>query len=243
MKKLSFRTIRADETECRVQSVSQYGVQLLIYKDARVDQNILDETVGVMGWQKSYELIDGQLFCTISIWDEEKNMWISKQDVGIESHTQKEKGRASDAQKRSAFCFGIGRELYTAPRIYINAKDCRIEKDKNGKWICKDYFEVSEMEVTDGKITKLSIKNTNTGEIVFTRSYSKKSEPKKRATKIDAPELATQEEKDLLKEIAHKAGYTMKQVLDEIGFVPGSKMTKVQHGHALRFLGEVTNEK
>ncbi|NOW12590.1 hypothetical protein B0H35_000004 [Clostridium acetobutylicum] len=46
-------------------------------------------------------------------------MWISKQDVGTESNTEKEKGQASDSFKRACFNFGIGRELYTSPFIWI----------------------------------------------------------------------------------------------------------------------------
>ena len=112
-----FRTLTADEIEVRVGTVSKGKVSLLLYKDARCDMAILDETVGPLNWQKSYQLIDGQLFCTIDIWDEDKKQWISKQDVGVESNTEAEKGRASDAQKRAAVAAGIGRELYTAPRI------------------------------------------------------------------------------------------------------------------------------
>ena len=141
---LNFRTLKANEIDCRVSQIDKSWLTLLLYKDARVDMDILDETMGVMGWKKDYQLIDGQLFCTISIWDSEKNQWISKQDVGVESFSQEEKGRASDAQKRSAVCFGIGRELYTAPSIFITprkdmGKNTR-KKDENGEDIHEDEF-------------------------------------------------------------------------------------------------------
>lgn len=119
---MEFRTLTADEIEVRVGTVSKGKASLLLYKDARCDMNILDETVGPLNWKKSYQLIDGQLFCTIDIWDDEKKQWISKQDVGVESNTEAEKGRASDAQKRAAVAAGIGRELYTAPRISIKCE-------------------------------------------------------------------------------------------------------------------------
>lgn len=142
--KLEFRTLKANEIDCRVSQIDKSWLSLLLYKDARVDMDILDETMGVMGWKKDYQLIDGQLFCTISIWDSEKNQWISKQDVGVESFSQEEKGRASDAQKRSAVCFGIGRELYTAPSIFITprkdmGKNTK-RKDENGEYIYEDEF-------------------------------------------------------------------------------------------------------
>lgn len=169
---MDFRAVKADEIECRVGAVSKEGkgFSLLLYKDARTDMNILDETVGAMNWKKHYELIDGQLFCTIEIWDEDKKMWIGKQDVGIESNTEAEKGRASDAQKRSGFAWGIGRELYTAPFIWVKEGDPK-----------KDRFEVESITVDNKKITALVIKNEKTGDIVYTfgKTSAKKTAPKK----------------------------------------------------------------
>lgn len=141
-----FRTLNADEIDVRISQIDKNWCSLLLYKDARVDQDILDETVGVMNWKKDYQLIDGQLFCTISLWDNEKEQWISKQDVGVESFSQEEKGRASDAQKRSAFCFGIGRELYTAPSIFIFPRQDIKYKNK-GKEV-DEFFEHKEGKYT-----------------------------------------------------------------------------------------------
>ena len=119
MQKLIFRTLRASEIDCRISTASQKGVSLLLYKDARVDQNILDETVGPMNWQRSHSRDNAN--CTVSLWDEEKQQWIAKEDTGTESNTEKEKGLASDSFKRACFNWGIGRELYTAPFIWIKA--------------------------------------------------------------------------------------------------------------------------
>lgn len=112
-----FRALTADDIECRVSTVSDKGCSLLLYKDARCDMKILDETVGPENWKRSHELINGNLFCNVSLWDEGKKEWVTKQDVGTESYTEKEKGQASDAFKRACFNWGIGRELYTAPFI------------------------------------------------------------------------------------------------------------------------------
>lgn len=90
---LTFRDLEANEIDCRIATVKSNGVSLLLYKDARVDQNILDETVGAFGWQRSHEVIDGNLYCTVSIYDKEHGIWVSKQDVGKESNTEKEKGK------------------------------------------------------------------------------------------------------------------------------------------------------
>lgn len=160
-----FRALKNTEIELRVaqSGKSSQGVwaNYLIYKDARVDQNILDETVGPDNWEKSYELIDQKMYCTVSIWDKEKQQWIKKQDVGTESNTEKEKGEASDAFKRACFCWGIGRELYTAPSIFISLNEGEYTEN-NGKIQPKArLFTVSEIEsAVDGVsriITKLVI--------------------------------------------------------------------------------------
>lgn len=115
------RLLKAEEVEARIQSVNDRGAIFLLYKDARVDQKILDETFGPMNWQRSHQLIDGKLFCTVSVWDDDRKQWVSKQDVGTESNTEKEKGQASDAFKRACFNWGIGRELYSAPFIFVGS--------------------------------------------------------------------------------------------------------------------------
>ena len=94
-----FRTLRTDEIDCRVSTVNAYGCSLLLYKDARCDQNILDETVGAMNWQRHHSRENSN--CIVSIWDNEKEMWIEKEDTGTESYTEKEKGLASDSFKRA----------------------------------------------------------------------------------------------------------------------------------------------
>lgn len=116
--------LTAQDIECRVQSVSRnrsgkVGAVLLLYKDARVDMRIMDQVFGPGNWQRSHEVINGNLFCNIDVWDAEKQTWVRKQDVGVESNTEKEKGQASDAFKRAGFNWGVGRELYTSPFIYV----------------------------------------------------------------------------------------------------------------------------
>lgn len=113
--------LKAEDIECRIQKITSEGAVLLLYKTARVDMRILDEVYGEMNWQRYHEVINGNLFCTISVWDSEKSQWVSKQDVGTESNAEAEKGQASDAFKRAGFAWGIGRELYDAPFIFIHA--------------------------------------------------------------------------------------------------------------------------
>lgn len=176
---LNFRLLRADEIEVRVSTVRQNGVSLLLYKDARCDMNILDETVGPLNWQRSHSRDNKN--CQVSIWDEEKSQWISKEDTGKESFSEPEKGLASDSFKRACFNWGIGRELYTAPFIWISADKCTIKdsgkKDKNGNPVktCYDKFRVLQILYDDNKkISALAIKNDSTGKTVFLFDNRKK---------------------------------------------------------------------
>lgn len=160
-----FRDLRADEIECRVQSVKENGLVLLLYKDARVDMNILDETVGSSNWQREHYECKGNLFCRVGIGITRKDgasEWVWKSDCGTESNTEAQKGEASDSFKRACFNWGIGRSLYTAPFIWIPSDRCNI---KNGK--CNDKFEVEKIQITDNVITGLAIVNKTKGERVF----------------------------------------------------------------------------
>lgn len=161
---MKFRSLKEDEIDVRIQSVKKNGLILLLYKDARCDMNILDETVGEMNWQRKH-LRDNQN-CIVSIWDAEKKMWIDKEDTGTESNTEKEKGLASDSFKRACFNWGIGRELYTAPFIWVGSEWCSITESQ-GKFYCNDKFEVEKIEIANGKIMKISIINSKTKQRVF----------------------------------------------------------------------------
>lgn len=146
-----FRLLRADEIEARIQSVQKNGCVVLLYKDARCDMNILDETFGASNWQRNHELINGNLYCNVGIKFNDE--WIWKQDVGTESNTEKEKGQASDSFKRACFNWGIGRELYTSPFIWIALDEKEIN---NGK--CYTKFIVKEIEYNKNEeITKVVI--------------------------------------------------------------------------------------
>ena len=120
--------LTANDVECRIKKITNEGAALLLYKTARVDMRILDEVYGSMNWQRHHEVVNGNLFCTISVWDENKSQWVSKQDVGTESNAEAEKGQASDAFKRAGFAWGIGRELYDAPFIWISGKVSKYDR-------------------------------------------------------------------------------------------------------------------
>lgn len=147
------RKLYASEIECRVAQCGKKGegawCSLLLYKDARVDMRILDEVYGPMNWQREHTIIGENLYCTIKVYDADKKEWISKQDVGTESFTEKEKGQASDSFKRAGFNIGIGRELYTAPKIFVNLDKGEWD-DKSGKAVPKISFDVKEIDYDDG---------------------------------------------------------------------------------------------
>lgn len=170
-----FRLLRADEIDCRIGSVKENGLSLLLYKDARCDMNILDETFGAFGWQRHHSRDNAN--CTVSIYDEQKKEWVEKEDTGTESNTEAEKGLASDSFKRACFNWGIGRELYTAPFIWIPKESCNLET-KNGKSFCYDKFRVEAIGYDDsGTINRLAIKNVNRKTDAFT--FPKSERPKK----------------------------------------------------------------
>ena len=174
-KKLEFRKLKADEIECRIGTISDKGLSLLLYKDARVDMNLLDETVGPMNWKREHTR-DNQN-CIVSIYDADKKEWVSKEDTGTQSMTEKEKGLASDSFKRACFCWGIGRELYTAPFIWVKAEDCNIVDGFQGKKKCNDNFVVVKLTYKkNGDIDGLAIKNAKTGKLVFTQMPTEKEE-------------------------------------------------------------------
>ena len=191
---LSFRTLTAREIECRVAQVSKNGsgLSLLLYKDARCDMAILDETVGAMNWQRKHGRDNAN--CIVSIWDDDKKAWIEKEDTGTESNTEAEKGLASDSFKRACVNWGIGRELYTAPFIWITSANCKIE-EVNGRLTCKDRFEVVDIGYNQHReIERLTIYNTNRKAAVFSYGDGK-------AQKLEAAPLSDEQIREDAKEI------------------------------------------
>jgi len=221
---MNFRTLRADEIDVRLATVKNNGVSLLLYKDARCDMNILDEAVGMFNWKREHTRDNAN--CIVSLWDSEKGQWVSKEDTGTESYTEKEKGLASDSFKRACFNWGIGRELYTAPFIWVTSTNCNI---KDGK--CYDKFFVSDIDYDANKrIIKLVIKNEKTHNTVFT--YTQKSES---GIPIETNSLVTKKEADMLRRLCEKKGLDISTVFN----VPVEELTKEQYVVALKKLEEV----
>ena len=257
---LKFRTLRADEIEARVSTVSEKGCSLLIYKDSRVDQNLLDETVGPLNWQRDHKMIGDRLYSTVSIYDDAKGEWISKTDVGTESYTEKEKGQASDSFKRACFNWGIGRELYTAPFIWIKAGDVKIEPKGNG-FTTRDSFRVSSIGYDENRrINSLQIikvdKWGDNHKVVFefgNALFAQDKKPAKKTTKkkaepkaepkpkpipedTSAPVLATYDQRKTLYDLCQTVYVDYNKLLAKVGCTDPKQLTAEQHAAALNRL-------
>lgn len=166
--------LNADDIECRIQQVKEsrdkqsVEALLLLYKNARCDMKYLDMIFGSCGWKRSHRMIGDRLYCTVSIWDEVKEQWIDKEDVGTESNTEKEKGQASDSFKRACFNIGIGRELYTAPFVKIQLSEKEYSK-KGEKYASYASFTVKHISYDENRcISELTIVD-RFGNVRFTR--------------------------------------------------------------------------
>lgn len=222
------RLLHADEIECRISTINEKGLSLLLFKDARVDQKILDETFSPFGWRRSHQSIDGNLYCTVEVWDEDKKQWIGKQDVGTMSYSQKEKGQASDSFKRACFNWGIGRELYTAPFIWIPAGKIHIQK-QNDKYTVSEYFSVQEISYNDQReISSLVIVNSHDAVM-----YSMKGTAP--TAQNAAVNLSEKQLSELQNEL-DRTGVELKKVLSRYGLHEIGEMTEETFGSAIKSL-------
>ena len=241
MERLNFRALQANEIDCRIAMVKKTGISLLLYKDARVDQNILDETVGPMNWQRRHTRDNAN--CIVSIWDTEKSQWIEKEDTGTESYTEKEKGLASDSFKRACFNGGIGRELYTAPFIWISPPDCDV-KETGSKFTCYDSFHVSQIGYDDNRnINFLVICKSKGGKEVFSmgKPAGKASGTRKKAeTPPKEPEASAESAKPSDKVTAPMIASVTSLV--EKYSNKGLKMDKILAMYKIKKIGDMTLE-
>lgn len=219
MSALEFRLLRADEIDARVGTVTEKGITLLLYKDARCDQNILDETVGAFNWQRHHSRDNAN--CIVSIWDAEKGQWIEKEDTGTESKTEAEKGLASDSFKRASVNWGIGRELYTAPLIWIPASEL-----KNG---ARDRFKVVGITYEGRTIESVSVQNLSTKKV-----YGFGNAPQKTANAtIDALKY------NALVDQCTKDGVNMVMLCELFGIRSLKELNEAQHSNIIQHWDQV----
>ena len=194
------RLLSKEDIEVRVAQIlagnNKVRVNLLLYKNARVDMKIMDELFTPMGWKRTHKLIGDRLYCCVEVYNPETKEWICKEDVGVESNTEAEKGQASDSFKRACVNWGIGRELYTAPKITIELNENEYTKDQNSRIKVWAYFSVKSIGY-DSKtrtITSLEIQD-KFGNVRFSMGGSvpqSQSEPSqavkaRRAAKANSP--------------------------------------------------------
>ena len=218
--KLMIRSLKPEEIECRVGVIKENGLSLLLYKDARVDQRILDETVGAFNWKREHISIGGSVYCSVSIRDPETNEWVSKQDVGSSNRQMEtETSLASDSFKRACFNWGIGRELYSSPFIWIPADRVSIIHN-NGKFCCNEHFIVADIGLTEQKEIKTLVIEKLDGTRVFTwqrkiRNQSMASgssvQPDKKPSAQVKKGISQKQRSDLKKELK-RTGVSMKAI-------------------------------
>lgn len=219
------RSLLPCEIELRVSTIKENGLQLLLYKTARVDMAFLDDLYTPFGWSCEYAEIKGNLFCGISVKTE--HGWVTKWDCGIESRESggnEKKGEASDAFKRAGTKWGIGRELYTSPFIWVGSDKVAITKDSRGNYTTHDRFSVSSIAVENGNIVALDIKNDKTGNVVFSMNKNKTPlhpqpqahEPPQAPKPPRTPKPALTPEQLSAKDRAGKAG-------DKLGLTPSER--------------------
>lgn len=236
MENRAIRLLRAEEIECRASVIKENGLSLLLYKDARVDQRILDETFGPFGWKRSHQCIDGNLYCTVEIYDRETGTWVAKQDVGTMGYAEKEKSQASDSFKRACFNWGIGRELYTAPFIWVPASKAKILK-KGDKYYCSQHFTLSRIEYNDaGEISGMAISDEK-GQTVF----EWKKEAKQEKGKTGKP--LTRKQMDFLESELERTGVGMGAVQERYGIREPEKMSEELYGKVMKALAKTKSAK
>lgn len=194
------RLLSKEDIEVRVAQTlagnNKVRVNLLLYKNARVDMKIMDELFTPMGWKRTHKLIGDRLYCCVEVYNPETKEWICKEDVGVESNTEAEKGQASDSFKRACVNWGIGRELYTAPKISIELNENEYTKDQNSRIKVWAYFSVKSIgyDPKTRTITSLEIQD-KFGNVRFSMNGSvqqSQSEPSqavkaRRAAKANSP--------------------------------------------------------
>ena len=238
------RLLKAEEIECRVSVIKENGLSLLLYKDARVDQRILDETFGAFGWKRSHQSIEGNLYCTVEIYDEIKKEWVAKQDVGAASYSEKEKGQASDSFKRACFNWGIGRELYTAPFIWIQGDLADIQK-KGDKLYCNDRFKVASIGYNDSReIVSLVVVNTKGDCVYAMQGAAASGTGKTKAARKKAPEavLTDSQMSDLQAEL-DRTGVAMETVQERYKIGKPETMSEAVYKRVMEALGKTKSVK
>lgn len=201
------RLLKASEIECRVGQKTKDGSRysVLLYKTSRTDMDILDEVFGRDNWRATHYEVKGKDFCMIEVrtrFEDDSKFdpsgksisyeWVGKSDCGSESNIEAEKGESSDAFKRAGFMWGIGRELYSAPQIWVDASisPYSLYVEKIGY---NDENEINELVIcSKTKDKPVVVFSMSAGKVEKTKSEEKLEDTIKK--EFNGKEIPTDEE-------------------------------------------------
>ena len=222
------RKLKAKEIECRVSKLTDKTITILLYKDARCDMNILDETYGELGWKREHSRDNAN--CTVSIWNDKIKQWITKEDTGKESNSEAAKGLASDSFKRACFNWGIGRELYTAPVVRFKYKDGELNENGAKKSIWTKFHIDTISYDEDGNINVLVVKDDK-GVIRFANNM-----PKEKNKELTGSMSITKGQEQILEDMIKDTKTDKKKFLEYFKVDNITKLNFVQAEEAKKIL-------
>lgn len=149
---INWDLLQPEEIEVRVVEVNERCAKILLYQNSRCTARAFDKMFGSFGWQMDYKMVGEQVYGTLSVFDESRNVWVSKSDTGDKSYISKDKGQASDILKRCAVRWGFATELYTAPKIKIQCPENYYFNDKMTM-----SFSVKSIDYVGKRISQLTI--------------------------------------------------------------------------------------
>ena len=198
MKEIKFPLLTKDDIELRIGQMSKDNTKasLLLYQDARCGMKYLDQVVGANKWQKKYYEVRGLVICSLGIYDDELKQWLWKDDTGTAGSIEEEKSIVSDSFKRCCVCWGLARELYTSPTIWVKVES---------KY---DKFYVRSITYNENREIKSLVIENEKHEVVY--SYPKGANVSKNNVSVE--NKGTQQEEDVSRELE-----IIKNYIKEVG--------------------------
>lgn len=186
----------------RVQQAKQYGANCVAYIDSRDVQDLFDEVIGPENWQDKYYEVKGNMFCSIGILC--GDTWVWKTDCGTESNVDRQKGEASDAFKRAAVKWGVGRFLYSLPMPKLNTATYKDSKDSQGR---PKYYPVDAQGkiIWDKDVLSVYCMSLNSKSPPRTKQPPKQPDPSAQLPPMGEHEITAMTSVFLIA-IAHKPG-------------------------------------
>jgi len=141
------KPIQPNEIEWRVQSAKGGKTTIVPYIQSRAVMNRFDDAFGPEGWQDTYREWKGKgVMCTLSVKTDDG--WISKEDGADDTAIESTKGGISDALKRAAVKWGMGRDLYEYPLVQIEGEMRFVPREIRGR------LDQMTTMINDGQFTQ-----------------------------------------------------------------------------------------